>query len=381
MRSAALAALAALAGPLAAAGEPAEGSTYVFPRAGISLFIPGGGDPAPLLGYEYEVLHVGLKKADGAGCTVRLWAYPVADKVTADGYADAQLGGMKRDPAVWDYKLLKKTHMPVGGLKAAGRLISYTYRQAKCVEARMYFVRPLAGAKVNVCYVLGFESPGERQSLRVLGEVIKTVTLTALQHSASVPVTGLGEAVRHARHGFSIRPPVGWHIRNAPDTVVISQTDYLLGGVRTPVIRVLVTDVASGVDGARAAKRMLAVLQKAATDKGLAAKVLSEGPAALGGLPGYQFAAWQEPARAAKAEGSAGADTVIDVRRVAVLPRGEALFAKCYCLQLTVRGGEAKAALALMDQLADGFAFLLPDTSPASGPASAVASRPAAWEK
>ena len=380
MRSAAVAALAALAGPLAAAGEPAAGDPYVFPRAGISLFIPGGGEPAGL-GYEYEVLHVGLKQGDGAGCTVRLWAYPVAERVTADGYADAQLGAMKKDPAVRDYKLLKKTHMPVAGLKAAGRLISYAYRHAKCVEARVYFVRPLAGGKVDVCYVLGFESPSERQSLRVLGEVIKTVTLTALQHSASVPVTGWAEAVRHERHGFSIRPPAGWHVRNAPDTVVISQTDYLLGGVRTPVIRVLVTGVAGGVDSARAAKRMLGVLQKAATDKGLGSRVLSEGPAALGGLPGYQFAVAQEPSRAAKATGTPEADTVIDVRRVALLPKGEALFAKCYCLQLTVRGGEAKAALALMNQLADGFALLLPDTSPASHPASAVASRPAVSEK
>lgn len=408
--SAAIAACAAAA-CAQSPGRAAKPRPLEYPHAGIALAVPRGFAPCPAAG-AYDIMRAVRKQNERAVQGVTLSAYCVAEKVTADLVADDMLQRLKDDLAFRRVRLLKKTPMTVAGIRAAGRKIRYTLRGEETIAARVYFIRALPGTRVRICYVLTVEAVAEKDGdlLRVLGETIKTVTLTSPRHPAAIPVERLGEPVKDYKRGYGVRPPAGWFATVTPLGVRMGQVDYLLGGQLMPTVDVMVGAVPPARTAEACAKEAMQLAIGAAVESGLTATVLSQGPAKLGVVAGYQFVLRQavrpKPAMApadknAQAQPPVPPVPVLIVQRTicarpparprpasrpghpgapgpATQPTTKPTRRFSYSLVLITQGVKPAAAAAMMDKIAPGFELFCPDEPlPAPATAPAATTRPA----
>ena len=400
------AALAALAGPGAAAGAgeapPAAGEAkrVEFPHAGVVLSVPGGFKLQSPAG-AFDVMQAVRKQGGRAVQGVTLSAFPVAAGVTAEKFADGVLKDLQGNIAFRRVKLLKKTPMTVAGIPGAGRKIRYSLRGQETVAARAYFIRELAASRVWICYVLTVEAVAGKDAdlLQVLGETIKTVALISLRHPAAMPVERLGRAVKDYRRGYSVRPPLGWYSAVTLVGVEMGRIDYLLGGMLMPAAQMVVAKVPPALTAEACAKDALQLAVEAATENGMVPTVISQGPAKLGLTDGYQFVL-RQAARAAPATAPADkpaapeaplAPPVLIVQRTicasppprpapstrptqpASRPAARPAGRFSYSLVLITQGVKPAAAVAMVEKIAPGFELFPPDEPP---PATAPATRP-----
>lgn len=374
-----IAALAAMGGMVLTGGASAETivmqKSVAHPHAGVLLAVPEGFSYQNLI-EPYDVMRAVLTKRGKGLQAVALSAHPVAQDTTAEMYVKEMMEGLKETLAIRQLKVLKTVEMPVAGLTGVAQKITYTFRGVKTLAAQVYFVRDVAspkGLKLRICYVLTVESDTESEAtlLPVLGEVIKTVKLVALRHPFEVPVTELAEPIEDKERGYSIRPPRGWTAGAASAGVVLSQTDYLLGGIPMPTVRVLVGDVPAGLTDRDRAAECIKMARKVATERHLAAKVLSEGQAKLGGVDGYQFVLAQSPETRPIPEpgGEKAPERVIIIHRLACLPAVGGHQAGGYSLVLVCQGGDVKALEAIIEKISGGFRFLRPTSQPTTSTA------------
>ena len=353
------------AGALAAEPAVPMAQATSVPRAGISLAVPKGFAPQPL--HEpNDVLRAALSRKGRPVQAVSLSAFAVGQKETADAFAEKMMAEATKSLVIRRLKVRKKTPMTVAGLPASARLLTYTYRDVETWAARVFFVRPVKGTKVRICYVLTVETASQERDklLPVLGEVIKTVGLIAVKHPALVGVAGLSEAWVDAKRGVSIRPPRGWYATQTSVGVQMAVTDYLMGGVPALTATVAVADAPHGAGAEPCANRAIQRATKAAEGQNRTTTVLARGPASLGGVRGFQFVLRQVPKKARN-----GDLPVFIVHRIVCKPAPKAKKTTTYSLILICQGGSAKAAGDMLSKIATGFRFVAPPaTQPATRP-------------
>ena len=375
-------ALAVLAIPAGGAAAPkALREPVEYPHAGIIVATPVEFEPQALAA-PFDVVRAVVMEGNRAVRAVTLSAFPVAPKVKADDFADAKVLELKKNLAIRNLKLLKKTPIPVAGVSGTARMMSYTFRGAKTVAAQVFFMRNAKSAKVRICYLLTVVTSEDRQAklLPVLGAVIKSVKLTTVRHPAIAPGAKLGDPIVAYKLGFAIRRPRGWYGTKSMTGAEMGQVDYLLGGIPMPMAQLWVMrPSAEATTSAACAKKHLGMAQALAADRKQTCEVVSEGPVKLGSVGAYQFVLKQAPKKGAAPppRGAAGPKAVIIVQRTACVAPNPGDQPKAYVLILTCQGQDAKPPTQLMETIAGSFVLLAatskPSTAPATRPAGVTA--------
>ena len=358
------------------------GVAWEYPHAGIALAAPVGFQPRSLSA-PYDVMHAVAVEDGRPVQAVTLSAFPAAEKVTADEFAELKMAELSRNLAIRNLKPLKKTTMPIAGTTGSARLMSYTFRGAKALAAQVYVLREVQGAKLRICYLLTVVCSATRQArlLPTLGAVVRSVRLLSVRHPVLSDEVKLGEPVEDYSLGYSLRRPVGWYAAKSPAGLEMGQVDYLLGGVPLPSAQLLCGRVPGDTATSEVcAKTYISEAKREALHRKQTCTVVSEGPATLGGLNAYQFVILQGPDRAGVAPRSkkdAQNEAVVMVQRTACLPAGPAGKPRVFALVLTGRGKDIKPAEALMKTLAASFRHVQPTTQPTTQPSTRPTTKPA----
>lgn len=383
----AYAAAAPAGGPPAGAGTIAMDEPKDYPRAGVTLALPKGFElRAP--SSPWDIVDAAVMENGHPARAVTFSAFSMAAGGTIEDFAEGQMAELKKNLAIRNLKLMRKTDMTVAGIKGAARLLSYTFRGISTMAAQAYFLREVAGTKISVCYLLTVVCTADSQGklLPILGEVVKSVQLTKVQHPDLQAATAkLDKAVESPKVGVAVRPPAGWYATSFPAGVSMCQVDYLIHNMALPSMNLMVgLATADAATSEACSKRNLAIAKSTATEHKQTAKVLSDEACKLGKLPAWQFVLMESSVAAATDDGKH--TSLVLVNRTACGPADGAPAPKVYVLFLTARAEDAKAAVALMDAVAAGFETIqvttqpatAPTSGPASGPATAPAAKPAA---
>ena len=378
-----------VAAPVAgqATTDVATDKVLAYPHAGIALAVPKGFEYLLLTG-QGDVVRAARQTPEQGPVIVAVLAIPVKSNVTADAYADMTEARSKKSPNVKGLKVLKKTSIPVAGLTGTARLISFTSRKTATIAIRAYFVREIRKPRLHICYLLTVTAASTQQEdvLRVFGTIAKSFKLIKIEPPSPGQIEGPAPTGTDQKRGYSIRVPRGWLIRNTPTGAELGITDYTTGGQTTSLATVTVASIDEKTDMAAAALKFLEMLKSHfETKANLASKPLSQSRTKMAGFDAYQVVIQQTPKAVFSGDPSAQIrkPQVVVQRTICALagaPGQEGPQRNSYALTVFLEGQDAKAAVAVMDKLAAGFAILKPTTQPATAPAARTgpaATRPA----
>lgn len=202
---------------------------------------------------------------------------------------------VKSGQVIRNLKLLKTGPLRMAGRPAEARMLAYDLRGVPTTAVRVYFLRPIPGASMQMGYILSVEGRRGRgrEVLQLLGTVGNTLELSDPVRPISQKITALGRPIVSHKWGYSVRPPEWWKARTSPelDVVVMEQTDYL-PRPRPPTLRLQVKPEAGSPE--TCAKASLKGLEEELTKQKADYKVVQQGPARMGGLEGHQFLVRQD---------------------------------------------------------------------------------------
>ena len=92
------------------------GKVFEFPHAGVALGVPEGFEPQNV-GEPFDVMRAGLLKGAKSVQAVTLSAFPVAEKVTAAGFADAMTAELRKNLAIRHAKETPRVSVRVAGIE------------------------------------------------------------------------------------------------------------------------------------------------------------------------------------------------------------------------------------------------------------------------
>ena len=351
------------------------GKVLEFPHAGVALAAPEGFEPQNV-GEPFDVLRAALLKGSKSVQAVTLSAFPVAEKVTAAGFADAMAAELRKNLAIRHAKETPRVPVRVAGIEGVGSRLSYTFRGTKTAAARVYFIRRIKSPQVRICYVLTVESTAERKSdlLPILDATIKSLKLTTVRRPRAVGVSKLGRPFKDHRHGYMIRPPLGWYITTIPAGVVLAQADYLGGSLAAPSIQVQVS-VRNVLDHATSKGQATKCIETA-LKASAGYKVVSQGQGKLAGLPGYRFVLRGEPAAKGQTQPKGKPEPPVTIlQRTACVAGAAGRPAKSYNVVLVCQGARIKELEGMMEKIASGFELLKSPAEATTSPAGGGAAR------
>ncbi len=377
----ALLTLVGVAAPLMAENNDAR-RELGFPHAGIALSIPEGYQPRRV-SEPFDVMRYVLERDGTTQVAVSLSAFPVSEDVTAEEFAEAKLSELRNLVAMRQFELIKTAEMPVANVTGHALRMNYTFGGIETTAAQVYFVREVNDRPVHICYLLTVEERGEQNRLlSELGELVRTIRFLSPRHPGDIETPELGEPVRSSNLGFSVRPPEGWFGDTSLYGVNMGQTDYLLGGVMVPTVRVMVGRPDADVTAERLASRHLASLRETVKSRNVKVEVLSEGEAELAGRKGWQFVVRQY-AELPEESPDNDSSVVIAQRTIVVedeqLPPVAARAAEAianrigplrsYSIACVYRGENQDRAVEILEHIAEGFSLLTDETDDEAEPA------------
>lgn len=354
------------------------GKKIDYPHAGISLAIPMGFQLQNVR-EPYDVMRAVFQEDLKALQAVTLSVYPVAQKVTADGFAEAMVAELKKVLAIRHLTIKKKIAIRVAGTDGTACTLKYTFRGVKTLAGRVYFIREFknAGKKIRLCYVLTVESGPEKKGtlLPILGEVMKTLQTKALNRPVNMPISVFGQVHMDDRNGFFIRPPLGWSITPLPAGAVLTQTDYIQGESATPIVRVTVGELSEAASSKDEAVKYLNIARKTF----LGVKVLKQEPVKLAGREAYQFVLRYVPPKKPSSKPILKTDSdktnetappVIILQRVLCIAGEKEKAGKSYSIVMICQGGKAKTLMQNMDKICSQFKLVTLTTAKPIAPAN-----------
>ncbi len=342
-----------------------------YPNAGISLAVPQGFEPK-LVSAPFDVMSAAVEEANHPVEAITLSAFPIADRGSAEEFAEGKMSDLQRNLAIRNLKTLRKTPMPVAGATGAARLVTYSFRGTSSVAAQVYFIRDIQNNPNRICYLLTVVTSLEKQAalLPVLGAVIKSVNFTPLREPEVPAKITLEEPVRDLDLGFSIRLPKGWYIDRSGAGVEAGLVNYLQGGISMPSIKVVAAP--ASVDAATSeacSKKLLTMLQSVGARNKQETRTISDEKTMLGDLPAWQFALQivETPNPTPSLGGRQPGDVIIVNRTACLNVAGKQPIA--YTVTITARAAEQIVAGKLMDAMAGTFKAIGPATQPATAAA------------
>ena len=334
--------------------EPVE-----YPCAGIRLSLPKGFKLAPL-DRARQILKAATSSKEEA-MTIVLAGQPVGEGVTPGGIWDYAMGFWRTDPAVSELALIEERDVSIANLPAVGRLFTYSSRGIKAASLGLCFIREVertdaAGdaAPIRIGYALLVTSARKQMHsmIGVINAVARSTELTKISRPIDTPMELTDTIVRDLHGKYTLRVPAGWSSGHDEMGVVMGRMDYLLGGVASPGVRVVTLDVPESMSAKACGQ---SAIQHAAEQQGNKIKILSQGPAKMGQIEGYQFVVQKQvPLAPAEAGAAQFSQPFIEVGRMVSAPAGDGR-RSFYVVIVTCYDSDATQAQAVMDTLSDGF--------------------------
>jgi hypothetical protein len=362
-----------------------------YPAGGIQLALPEG---FQLMSVENVAQVLRASREDGSEgkqiFTVSI--YPVAEGETATSFVDHRLRDLQENQVLKDLKVNKPVKALVDGVVGEGLSLDFTDREGKEVSAMAgCFIRavqepdaPQGSAPVYLAYVITLETPREHKKslLPTIDAMVRLTRFTRMYRPVNISLVR-GVTLKDVARGFSIARPVGWASRTSTHEIVMGQSDFLLGGVISPMVHVGSVVVPASLSNEQCVQKVIE-RQKA---KGYTVKKVEAGPAKLAGMDGYQFALLKSvastPAEDPLAEKFPAAKPMtlpgpphLETIRFVFQPVDKDN-KKIYFISMICYDCDLKKCRAIMDHLAGGFDMLKsvpPATAPVTAPTTAPAS-------
>lgn len=231
MRKAPVVILAALLAAASAQGsEPAKtekAAPMKLAFAGVKIALPAEFKLVPIESGNMLLRAVKVRGEEPLLLIV-LSAYQGAPKTTLAEFASSR--SPSKDLWVRSFRTLKSMAVKVAGVDGEVQVQSYRRRGLDTTALGLYFLRPVAGDKGQVGYVLMVEAEKRngKLTLPVLMAVMKTIELFDPVSPLAEPLEPLYEPIVSEKWGYSIRPPTWWKVSMSPqeDAIKIFQLDY-----------------------------------------------------------------------------------------------------------------------------------------------------------
>lgn len=283
----------------------------------------------------------------------------------------AEFGKAKSGLVIRNLKLIKTGALRIAGREAEIRIIAFDYRGVETTALRVFFLRPLASASMQMGYVLSVEGAKGRgrQLLPILGAIGNTIELFDPVRPIAQKITSLGEPMVSRKWGYSVRPPRWWKARMSRqrDTVEMVQVDYL-PNARPPQASLQVKAEAASAEAS--AKTALNLLRESLKEQKVEFQVVREGPVRMAGRQGYEFLVRRDAARGDSEKEKPKVTLFIGQRTVCSSGNSYSLVA----YYLTDKVEQVTAAI---DTIAAGLELMTPvTTAPAAEPATALPGLP-----
>ena len=324
--------------------------------AGIRLALPEG-FTADRLGEINRVLLATGGKEGEFRPKLALSVYPISKDVDVEGLMDSVTDHLDGKLGVKDVKIEDEATVKVLDDKAFVRALTCAYLGQQVAMARVCFIREVqspsdapAGIQGGrLAYVLGAGVSDQQadQLISMLAAVARSLAYTDIRRPVDLPVAAGGHLIKDPQWGYSMRQPNGWVGSFRESGFDMGQFDLLLGGAVTPRVEIIAATIPETHTPKSFGERAIQLQ----IDKGNDIKVLSQGPATLGGQEGHQFVMQKQTE-----EGEQG-ETSIEIGRVICVPAGDGT-QRMYALMVRTRRCPEAKAVALMDQMAPGFKLM-----------------------
>ncbi len=335
-----------------------------YPCAGIRLALPKGFEPRPLDRMR-QVLKAS-KTIDGDPMTIVLALQPVAQNVTARGLWEWAMEFWRTSPAISDLRLVEERNVSIANMPAVGRLFTYSSRGVDAAVLGLCFIREVDrpglakdAEPIRIGYGLVIMTTGKQMTsmIPVINGVARSAELTSIRRPIDTPLELTSATVRDLEGRYALKIPNGWSSGHDEMGVVMGRMDYLLAGVASPAVRVVALDVPESMSAKACGE---SAIDHATKQQGNKVKILSQGPAKMGGVEGYQFVvekrvplATAENSKASEAEFS---QPFIEVGRIVGVP-GRSGRQNFFAVVLTCHDCKAEQAETIMEKLAAEFVF------------------------
>ncbi len=338
-----------------------------YPCVGIRLALPKGFKSEPLRRMR-QVLK-STRIVDGQAMSIVLAGQPAGEAVTARGIWDWAMGFWQSNPAISDLRLVEERDVLIADLPAVGRLFTYTSRGVDAAALGLCFIREVnrpgvaADSKpIRIGYAVLVTATRKQMTsmVGVINGVARSAELMDIRRPIDTPLELSDISVEDLGGVYSLRVPKGWTSGHDEASVVMGQIDYLLGGVTSPAVRVVTLDVPESMSAQACGESAIAHASK---QQGFKARVLSQGPARLGNIEGYQFVVEKRtpleapPTAVGKAGESNFSEPFIEVGRMVSSPTSDGR-KNFYVVILTGYDCGADQAETMMEKLASGFTLL-----------------------
>jgi hypothetical protein len=261
----------------------------------------------------------------------------------------------------------------VAGVDGEVQVQTYRLHGIETTTLGLYFLRPVAGDKGQVGYVLMVEAEKKngKLTLPILMAVMKTIELSDPVSPLAKPLEPLGEPIVSEKWGYSLRPPTWWYVSVSPgeERVNISRLDYTFTVVVPPGLSFQAAD-AKGRSVTQCTDDAIIIMGADLTRQGLTHKVVSRQVAKLVGIDAEEFvirAVATPPAN----RPDLSSWTVLITQRV-ICHAG-----RSYSLTCQVETDDVKVEQRLLDAVSAGLKLTAPSTRPATTSAPTTAPAPA----
>ena len=354
-----------------------------YPNAGLQLALPEGFKIKPLEKAS-QVLVASSEGQAEKSQTFTVSIFPVSDGVSASLFVDDTLRDLRRQGTFGDIKVTSRVTFNIHGIMGDGSRLDFSHEGKDLSAVVGCFIRlvrspnePKDSAMIRLAYVVSLETGrANKDSLPpVIQAIAKSIQFTDVRRPMDIPIAK-GKELKDEKLGLGVVIPAGWVARKKSDGIAMGQIDFLLGGVASPMVHASAVDVPAGLDYKQCLQRLL----KKYRDMGYTVELLSQGPAKLAGLDGYEFAirrsvvgeavkdpyaekrpaaepmtrpgpAYIEMGRFAFSPGSGGDKTSTDTKKV-------------YFIDMVCYDDNVKKIRTVLNRLAGGFTILKP---PAGG--------------
>ncbi len=287
-----------------------------FAWAGISMGVPEGFKASPLTSPNQVLLGTVENPAKGDPYQVSLYAYSLGEGMSLKAFMDYMTDSLRQTPALKNMTTDAEVEVPFYTGRALVRVFTYEMGSAENKTSMgwiAFIPEPKEKNAPRIAYMLGVAMTEKQadQLLPVLVAVSKTITTAVPQCPAISAVVAKGSAIEDRQFGFSIIQPEGWAGRSTNKGYEMGQMDFARG-VISPKVEVIAQSIPASFTpktfGEQAAAKN--------APKGFVRTILSQGPAKLDGMDGYQFVGSQKPEA-----GAAGTETIL-VGRLICLDTG-----------------------------------------------------------
>jgi len=333
-----------------AGNAPILGAPVHYAPAGIRLSLPEGFLPVRL--QQINRVFIARGGAADAPQQIAMSVFPLAADTDLRTLVEAATNHLNCKIGVTNVMIETDEEVPFLDGVAHVRTFGCEYGGKPVTAARLCFIREPeptpTGQTPRLGYVLGMGVGQEDAAmlLPALAAVANSIELTDFVRPVDLPVSGDGYDVFDAQWEFSLFQPHGWAGSFNDRGFAMGRFDNLMNGAVTPRVEVVVSEVAESDSPEQLAAAAIAAKEA----DGHRVVVLSQGPAQLDGIDGYQIVTQ---------EAHSGRPLTVEATRLICKSRDDGP-KRLYALVVRCQGATGDQAQAIMDALAPTFDLVEP---------------------